>query len=157
MFTNFWLVMYTRNLYRAPWNICRSLLEPQILFSYLPDPGNLYPTTGLSPQCPLYWSQYFRQAPHANPWRLRLQTTSYIRLCHHQLQPTTCHHRQEGPTKYHPPDFKCNCLSGPIPAVLVYSIPMGPGMLSIPPQGYNTFTQSSCQSCIQKTFYYEML
>lgn len=47
---------------------------------------------------PAQFPVFFRQAASSNPWRLRLQTTSYIRLCHHQLQPTTCHNRQEGPT-----------------------------------------------------------
>lgn len=63
------------------------LLNPRDRCSF----STSFPHTPQFPVC-------FRQAASSNPWRLRLQTTSYIRFCHHQLQPTTCHNRQEGPT-----------------------------------------------------------
>lgn len=68
-----------------------------IFFSFLLNPRDNCSFSASFPH-PAQFPVFFRQAASSNPWRLRLQTTSYIRLCHHQLQPTTCHNRQEGPT-----------------------------------------------------------
>lgn len=65
--------------------------------SFLLNPRDLYSFSASFPHPPQF-PVCFRQAAPSNPWRLWLQTTSYIRLCHHQLQPTTCHNRQEGPS-----------------------------------------------------------